>query len=589
MRKVLYGLLLAGCFAVTFVPSAFAIDNSISVAQDDVTSGECGANVTWTLSENGVLTVCGNGAMEYYEKDTFPWVKYQLNIQKVIVNDGVTSISDNAFQECINLTDVILADSVEKIGAHAFYRCENLVNVSFGKNLNEIGSGAFQKCINLKEVDIPDGVSELGDSIFRECKKLSRITLPKEINTIPYYSFFECSNLEYVTIPEGVVSIGGSAFAYSKNLKEITIPKNVNEIDQLAFYGCESLTSIDVNEENIAYQSRDGVLLDKQGVTLISYPANNSKNMYRMPNTVKKIADHAFYKGKNLENIQLSDNLISISDDAFHVMQKLTRITIPESVKSIGKEAFAWNSNLRMIRFLGDAPDIGELCFSSNTLTVYYPANNSTWTKSIMKTYNGHDIGWETWSISKIFFDVKDTDWFSPYVEYSFEKNMMGGTGNGRFEPYTHLSRAMAVQILYARAGSPDISTSPRFSDVESGSWYFKAIQWASENNIVSGVGNGKFAPNADVTREQLAVILYASQDKPESAVSLDRFADSNKVSNWAKDAVGWAVDCEIIRGSKKNGRLYVNPEGYATRAEAATMLTQYDKKFNYTQNTAVS
>ena len=189
MRKVLYGLLLAGCFTVAFVPSAFAIDNSISVAQDDVTSGECGANVTWTLSANGVLTVSGNGAMKYYEKDAFPWVKYQPDIQKVIVNDGVTSISENAFQECINLTDVILADSVEKIGAHAFYRCENLINIYFGKNLNEIGSGAFQKCINLKEVDIPDGVSELGDSTFRECKKLSRITLPKEINTIPYYSF----------------------------------------------------------------------------------------------------------------------------------------------------------------------------------------------------------------------------------------------------------------------------------------------------------------------------------------------------------------------------------------------------------------
>ena len=157
----------------------------------------------------------------------------------------------------------------------------------------------------------------------------------------------------------------------------------------------------------------------------------------------------------------------------------------------------------------------------------------------------------------------------------------MNGTSATTFEPQSPLSRAMVAQILYNRAGRPEVSGQPRFSDVSKDQWYYNAVQWASEQGIVSGIGDGKFAPNANVTREQLAMMLYNAQGKPEVNNSLSGFEDTNNVSGWAVDAVKWAVQEKIINGSESNGKLYINPTGNATRAEAATMFTRYDQEFD--------
>lgn len=150
----------------------------------------------------------------------------------------------------------------------------------------------------------------------------------------------------------------------------------------------------------------------------------------------------------------------------------------------------------------------------------------------------------------------------------------MGGYGNGIFLPDNKLSRAEMVQVLYNWAGKPEVTGSSKFSDVENGTWYAKPIIWAAENGIVNGVGDGKFAPNALVTREQLVAMLYRYAEKPEASNKLTDFADANKISDYAVDAVKWAVEQDILRGDGSPRKL--RPTDHATRSEVAAMLHRY-------------
>ena len=186
-----------------------------------------------------------------------------------------------------------------------------------------------------------------------------------------------------------------------------------------------------------------------------------------------------------------------------------------------------------------------------------------------------------TTPVTEIFSDIYPTAWYIDYVQFVYDNGLMNGTSETTFEPETTLSRAMVAQILYNRAGKPDVSGEAKFNDVPKDQWYYQAVQWAGEQGIVNGVGDGKFAPQADVTREQLAMMLYNAQGKPETDGSLSGFEDTNTISDWAVNAVKWAVSEKIINGSKENGKLYINPTGNATRAEAATMFTRYDQEFD--------
>ncbi len=179
-------------------------------------------------------------------------------------------------------------------------------------------------------------------------------------------------------------------------------------------------------------------------------------------------------------------------------------------------------------------------------------------------------------NVVDLFSDVNTGDWFVQYVQYAHDKGIMKGVGNYRFAPNENLTRAQVAQILYAQAGSPAVSGDVKFTDVPKGSWYYNAVLWASENGIVNGYANGMFRPDSDITREQLARMLYAHAGTPAVSGDLSGFADGNKVSGWAKDAVTWATAKHVINGKYVNGKLCIDPQGNATRAEAATMMKNY-------------
>lgn len=173
------------------------------------------------------------------------------------------------------------------------------------------------------------------------------------------------------------------------------------------------------------------------------------------------------------------------------------------------------------------------------------------------------------------FTDVTPADWYYPYVERVIYYNAMNGISDTIFDPSSSLSRAMAVQILYNMAGKPAVGKSS-FTDIEG--WYKAAITWAEEKNIASGYGDGRFGPNDNVTREQLAMMIYKYATLEMGAdgserVDLNQFSDANQVSSWALTAMQWANATEIISGND-NGTLA--PSKTVTRAEAATMIVKY-------------
>ena len=178
------------------------------------------------------------------------------------------------------------------------------------------------------------------------------------------------------------------------------------------------------------------------------------------------------------------------------------------------------------------------------------------------------------------FADINKTDWFFNAVIYVQQSGLMSGTSETTFSPQLAASRAMIATVLYRMAGRPHVTGKSSFTDVSSGMWYTDAIEWAAQQNIVSGYGNKRFGIDDAVTREQLVAMLYryAQQNNLDITLTgdLSDFADKDKISDWATDSMKWAVGKGLISG-KGNGIL--DPSGTAIRAEIAAILMLFLKQ----------
>ena len=176
------------------------------------------------------------------------------------------------------------------------------------------------------------------------------------------------------------------------------------------------------------------------------------------------------------------------------------------------------------------------------------------------------------------FTDVTASDWFYEKVQYVYENNIMVGVSNTKFDPYATLDRAQAVQILYNLEGQPRVTGSTSFSDV-AGHWAIQAIQWASEEGIAAGDGDGTFRPNDSITREEFAQMLYNYSRYKWYDISasgdLAKFQDTDKVSDWAITAIKWANGHGLINGHDDGT---IDPQGPAQRCQAASILCQYNQ-----------
>lgn len=174
------------------------------------------------------------------------------------------------------------------------------------------------------------------------------------------------------------------------------------------------------------------------------------------------------------------------------------------------------------------------------------------------------------------FTDVKETDWFYDAVQYVYEKDMMNGTGESTFSPDITTTRGMIVTILYRLEGLPSVE-GENFTDVSADQYYSDAVAWASANNIVNGYGDGTFGPNDPITREQLAAILYRYMQykgyATEATGDISEFTDGSQVSSYAVEAMNWAVGVGLISGVGNNT---LAPKDIATRAQVAMILMRF-------------
>ncbi|UKK54865.1 leucine-rich repeat protein [Prevotella sp. E2-28] len=219
-------------------------------------SGTCGTNLKWNyVEETHILKIFGNGAMTDFNLYTNPW--REINVERVIIEEGVTSIGTCAFVYQSSLTSVIIPNSVTKIGYAAFASCGNLSSITIPTSVTSIGGEAFYGCVRLTSITIPNSVTSIEKRAFCGCTGLTSITIPNSVTSIEKRAFCGCTGLTSITIPNSVTIIGHVAFADCSSLASITIPNSVIEIVNQAFEYCSGLKTITIPNsiESIGYRA----------------------------------------------------------------------------------------------------------------------------------------------------------------------------------------------------------------------------------------------------------------------------------------------------------------------------------------------
>lgn len=391
-------------------------------AMSDFDESSRGMIAPWRKSSKtqNLKTVVISEGVTSIGENAFFWCDTLTN---VTIPSSVESIGADAFSDCKSLVGVVIPNGVKSIGSKAFNNCFGLKEATISGSVISIGDYAFSGCYDsesesesipksgLESVVINEGVKSIGTFAFSGCKKLTNITLPDSIvsigdnafestacynkwgnsnddmlyignhlikasdnisgdyaikqwtKTIADYAFYYCDKLTRITIPDSVVSIGNHAFDNCNSLMNITIPKSVTSIGDEAFYTCYDLETINVDDENTAYCSENGVLYTKEKTEIIRFPKEKAEISFVIPNGVTSIAGGAFEYCQYLKSIEIPYGVTSIGNNAFENCGSLTGVLIPDSVVSIGSGAFLNCSKLTSIIIPDGVTEIGERTF----------------------------------------------------------------------------------------------------------------------------------------------------------------------------------------------------------------------------------
>lgn len=272
-------------------------------------SGTCGENLRWSYKPTGeltgTLTISGEGDMDDFEEWKTPWQNYSEMIDNVVIDKGVASIGNIAF-ESLKITSIKIPDSVTRIGEGAFAGCTSLTDVTIGKGVKRIEPRTFLGCFALKTIDLPSNITQIEEDAF-------------------YYS-----GLESITLPDSIMYIGERSFYHCDELKSITLPDSIMSIEDWTFYHCINLRSVTI------------------------------------PLSVKSIGMGAFRDCSALKNVSLPNSIIDIGDGAFFNCRGLTTVVIPSSVKSIGIHAFDECPELTTVKYKGTQSQWNSISIGSD-------------------------------------------------------------------------------------------------------------------------------------------------------------------------------------------------------------------------------
>ena len=439
--------------------------------------GHYGAE-TFTI-ENGVLLkfqLSGSPAMNHRYSGT------------TVIPDGVTSIGDRAFGGSMTYIEtLIIPSSVTSIGAYAFSAGTKLTSITIPSGVTSIGERAFEGCTSLTSITIPSGVTSISAGAFNGCFKLASITMPSSVTSIEENAFGLCSSLTSITIPNSVTSIGKYAFEGCRGLTSLTIPGSVKSIDDCAFVDCSALTSLTL----------------ESGVT-------------------------------------------SIGAYAFSGCSNLTSAIIPESVTSIGEYAF---SPMR-----------------SDFLTIYGVSGSYTESFAEGKGYNFAPIGGAV-------LTEKPSSWAADSVNAAITAGIVPQTLQAQYTQATTRVEFCALAVaLYETATGREIQERARFNDTSDIN-----VQKMGALGVVNGISEGIFAPDQKLTREQAATMLArlaAAIGKPLTG-QRTTFTDSSRISTWAAEAVGQMQASGIMGGVGDNR--FAPMDDYTREQSILTMLRLFD------------
>lgn len=361
-------------------------------------SGSIGDNITWTLSDDGTLSLSGNGEFVLesespYVNPVAPWSEDRESIKKVVIGEGIINVDNYAFEQCTAMEELVIPDSVTVIEAVAFSGCDSLKALKIGKNVEVIEFAAFSSCDALESIEWGEKLLSIGDSAFEYCSSLTSVDIPDGVVDLGNYSFSNASNLASITIPDsvkevkshvlwstayennsanweneilyvsnhlveanissakdvinirpGTVSIASYAFRGSRRITEIVIPDSVRYIGEGAFYGCEKLkkclipNSVKEMGGSVFYgcEALEEFRLSEaiNEIPESTFEGANLKT-YTVPGYIKRIGDRAFYECANLESITISEGVEYIGMRAIAGCPLLTEITVPDSVTEL--------------------------------------------------------------------------------------------------------------------------------------------------------------------------------------------------------------------------------------------------------------
>ncbi len=374
-------------------------------------------------------------------------------------------------------------------------------------------------------VVISNGITSIGNYAFSD-SDITSVTIPSTVKAIGVGAFRNCAKLTSVAIPSGVTVIRNLTFAGCSALTSVTIPAAVTSIDSMAFENCSSIT---------------GVVL---------------------PSNLTSIGSSAFSGCSKLVSVTIPAGVTEIPYNAFGYCTALKNATIPSSVETIDRYAFDGCTGLTITAAANSAAN------------AYATANKISFKQSGTLAPEDDAYAW-----TNPFTDVLESAWYFDGVKYVNIKGVMLGMSATTFEPTTTLNRAMFVTILHRLEGTPDKGNAT-FKDVDTGSWYNKAVAWAASEGIVNGTSATTFDPNGKITNEQMAAIIWRyakSKGKDVTTTGELSYTDKKQIADWATDAVLWLKEQGIMIG---NADSTFGPQTASTRGQAADVFAKYMKKF---------
>ena len=566
MKKRILSFVLAVLMIASLLPAT-------ALAADIVDSGTCGAegdgsNLTWTLDSEGVLTISGSGGMDDYGSSGGPW--HGSRVKSAMIADGVTSIGSCAFYNCRSLTSVTIPDSVTSIGYFAFSRCTSLNSVTIPNSVTSIGYSAFSDCTSLNSVTIPNSVTSIDNCAFERCTSLNSVTIPDSVTIIGWRAFSDCDNLTNVDYT-------GTEIAWNK----IKISDDNDALKNATIHYFSEWT-----------REKEPTCTEPGSETSVCPEAGCGKTFTREIPAL----GHSWDEGKVTKEptetetgvktftcTRCGETRTETMPVIPHVHSYKDVVTAPTcTAKGYTTHTCACGDSYvdTYVDALGHAWDNGKV------------TKEPTETETGVKTYTCTRCG-ETKTetipatgsvdVTQMFTDVTK-NWAYPGIQYCVTHGIMGGMGDGTFAPTGTTTRAQIVQILYNLEGTPAVSGTTPFADLTA-NWYKPAILWAYQNNVVAGKSPTTFDPEGPVTREQIAVILtqymfhVLKMERTWTPADLSTFPDGANVSRWAKEAMQDAVALGLINGTKApDDKVYLDPQGSATRQQVATILMEFCK-----------